>query len=112
MSKYWEKMDKSLEKYQLFEGDIVLAMDRPIISTGLKISEIKATDTPALLVQRVARIRSSVLPSSFILALLNHPIFTRKIESSKTETTIPHITLRDVKELNFPSSFRVAREIY
>ena len=102
LGKYWEKMDDSIEKYQLLEGDIVLAMDRPIISTGLKISEIKNTDLPALLVQRVARIRSSTLPPSFIMALLKHPIFTRKIESSKTETTIPHITLRNVKELQFP----------
>ena len=102
LGKYWENMDDSLEKYQLLEGDIVLAMDRPIISTGLKISEITPEDTPALLVQRVARIRSSLLPPSFILALLKHPIFIRTIESSKTETTIPHITLRNVKELQFP----------
>lgn len=102
LGKYWEKMDDSLEKYQLLEGDVVLAMDRPIISTGLKISEITTVDMPALLVQRVARIRSSKLPSSFILTLLKHPIFIRTIESSKTETTIPHITLRNVKELQFP----------
>jgi len=102
LGKYWEKMDESLEKYQLFEGDVVLAMDRPIISTGLKISEITTEDMPALLVQRVARIRSSKLPSSFILTLLKHPIFIKTIESSKTETTIPHITLRNVKELQFP----------
>ncbi len=102
LGKYWENMGDSLEKYQLLEGDIVLAMDRPIISTGLKISEITPEDIPALLVQRVARIRSSILPPSFILTLLKHPIFIRTIESSKTETTIPHITLRSVKELQFP----------
>ena len=34
--------------------------------------------------------------------LLKHPVFIRTIEASKTETTVPHITLRDVKELTFP----------
>lgn len=41
--------------YSLECGDIVLAMDRPWISTGLKVARIAASDLPALLVQRAAR---------------------------------------------------------
>ena len=40
-------------------GDIILAMDRPVISSGLKLGRVTPHDLPALLVQRVARIRAT-----------------------------------------------------
>jgi len=55
---YWpETSTNNLEQYWLKEGDIVLALDRPWISSGLKVAKIENQDTPSLLVQRVARIR-------------------------------------------------------
>ncbi len=39
---------KDFTEYQLREGDIVLGMDRPIISGGVRIAKIGATDIPLL----------------------------------------------------------------
>jgi type I restriction enzyme, S subunit len=46
------------QAYALSPGDLVLGMDRPFISEGTRLATIKETDVPALLVQRVARIRA------------------------------------------------------
>src|SRR5438132_6774103 len=46
-------------EYRLREGDIVLAMDRPWIDSGLKYASVRDTDLPSLLVQRVARLRGT-----------------------------------------------------
>src|SRR5690349_16431041 len=55
--KRWPTSDlDGLDNYWLQEGDIVLAMDRPWIEAGLKYSEMRESDLPALLVQRVTRI--------------------------------------------------------
>ena len=45
------------EHLLLNAGDIILAMDRPVVSAGLKLATVTDSDLPALLVQRVARIR-------------------------------------------------------
>src|SRR4051812_23556669 len=43
--------------FWLREGDVVLAMDRPWIESGLKYASVRRSDLPSLLVQRVARLR-------------------------------------------------------
>lgn len=42
-------------EYALWEGDVVIGMDRTFTGQGCKISEIKTCDLPSLLVQRVGR---------------------------------------------------------
>jgi type I restriction enzyme, S subunit len=51
-----ERIDEVLP-YQLEQNDVILAMDRPWIAAGLKYGVIYEHDLPALLVQRVARLR-------------------------------------------------------
>src|SRR5262249_55848478 len=46
-----------VEEFALRADDIVIAMDRPWISEGFKVARIEKADLPALLVQRVARLR-------------------------------------------------------
>ena len=60
-AKRWpvERCD-GLRDYLLQEGDVVLAMDRPWIPAGLKFAKVRAGDHPALLVQRVARLRRTL----------------------------------------------------
>jgi len=48
---------KSYAKYQVFSGDLILALTRPYIATGLKISRCPDSYNGALLNQRVAAIR-------------------------------------------------------
>ena len=87
--------------FQLEAGDVVLAMDRPWISQGFKIAQVQSGDTPALLVQRVARIRRhNATSNDFLFHLLRHPYFARRCRP--TETTIPHISPNDLKSFVFP----------
>jgi type I restriction enzyme, S subunit len=46
-----------VSEFSLRVGDVVIAMDRPWISEGFKIAQIQNDDCPALLVQRVSRLR-------------------------------------------------------
>ncbi len=57
-AKRWPADDVSqYEPYLLRSGDVILAMDRPWIEAGLKYTALTEHDVPALLVQRVARLR-------------------------------------------------------
>ena len=90
-----------VETFQLQAGDIVMAMDRPWISGGFKLSQVDAADCPMLLVQRVARIRpKSDVANEYLFAVLSHVAFTR--HSKPTETTVPHISPKDIRSFAFP----------
>lgn len=92
-----EDQYSELERYQLIEGDIVVAMDRPWISTGFKTARIGKQDIPSLLVQRVARIRAKKpLSNNYLFCLLNQGSFARHCKP--TETTIPHISPVELRE--------------
>jgi type I restriction enzyme S subunit len=98
----WPKSKMAgLEEFSLEVGDVVIAMDRPWISEGFKIARVQPEDCPALLVQRVARLRGGKkLPNAFLFHLLNQPAFTRHCRP--TETTIPHISPNDIRSFAFP----------
>jgi len=92
-----------LQKYShLFinEGDIILAMDRPIISSGLKIAKAKKSDLPCVLVQRVARFKDfeNLIPD-YLYLLLNDVSFINYIQPNQTGSDIPHISGKQI--LNF-----------
>jgi len=54
---YWsrERLGE-VSRFMLGAGDVVLGMDRPWISSGIRVAELTKNDTPALLLQRVCRI--------------------------------------------------------
>jgi type I restriction enzyme, S subunit len=85
------------------ESDLILGMDRPIISTGLKLASVKQSDLPALLVQRVARIRSSeAVLTPFLHLALQLPRFIPHLLGSQTGTQLPHITLAGIRSFTVP----------
>jgi type I restriction enzyme S subunit len=90
---------KNLARFKIKAGDVVVAMDRPWISSGFKIVLIADGDPECLLVQRVARLRpkSYFLPN-FLYTLLASDAFKRHCKP--TETTIPHISPNDFR--SFP----------
>jgi type I restriction enzyme S subunit len=94
----WPKDQCSLlDRFQLIQGDIVVAMDRPWISSGFKTARITEHDVPSLLVQRVARIRAKApLSNNYLFSLLNQGSFARHCKP--TETTIPHISPIELRE--------------
>jgi type I restriction enzyme, S subunit len=93
---YWpKKLLLGLEKYLLEANDVVLAMDRPWISSGLKICTVDAFGPGSLLVQRTARLRATEVEQYFLYAHLKDSSFTRHCKP--TETTVPHISIKDIQ---------------
>jgi type I restriction enzyme, S subunit len=91
-----------LDTYFLQERDIVLAMDRSWVKAGLKIAQIKGSDLPLLLVQRVARLRGSrTLDTDFLYHVLSTERFVEYVKEVQTETAVPHISARQIKEYTF-----------
>jgi type I restriction enzyme S subunit len=96
-----ERLLPGYEHLFVASTDIILAMDRPVISTGLKLARVRSDDLPALLVQRVARIRprSNDLVE-FIWLVVQTPRFLAHILQGQVGTQLPHITLRDIRDFD------------
>jgi type I restriction enzyme S subunit len=91
------KLAADYSEYALDDGDIVIAMDRPIISTGLKVARITQADVGSLLVQRVARyVSSEFADGNFVWHLINSQFFIDHAISQSTGTDLPHISSNDI----------------
>ena len=89
-------------QYRLCEGDVILAMDRPWIEAGLKYAAVRRSDLPALLVQRVARLRgSSRLDTGFLKWVIGSQAFTDHVLAVQTGTAVPHISGAQIKSFEF-----------
>jgi type I restriction enzyme S subunit len=101
--KRWPGNDtKDYERYELCDGDVVLAMDRPWIKAGLKHATIAADDLPCLLVQRTARLRGGVnLDNRFLKLLIGSSAFTSHILGVQTGIGVPHISGQQIKDFEF-----------
>ena len=91
LTMYWRK-DDSLKPFLMQPGDIVVAMDGALIGRSLAV--VEESDTPSYLVQRVARIRSKM--NNLIFQWISSDKFARHIDSRKTSTAIPHMTIKDI----------------
>ncbi len=90
-------MAADYEEYRLNAGDIVLAMDRPVISTGLKIAVVDEGSAGALLVQRVAKIVAQGLTTThFVWHLMNSKLFLDHALDRATGGDLPHISANDI----------------
>ncbi|MGB1292196.1 MAG: restriction endonuclease subunit S, partial [Pseudoalteromonas sp.] len=97
-TKYFPQ-EKLEEHSNLFihEGDIILAMDRPIISTGLKLARAKKQDLPCVLVQRVTRFTNfDGLHPDYLFLLLRDIAFSNYIQPNQTGSDIPHISGKQI----------------
>lgn len=100
ISEYWPT-SKGLENYLLEENDIVIQMDGALI--GKSYAKISSENLPALLVQRVTRVRNSKVNSEFVYQKIQRD-FLKHISGIKTETAVPHLSLNDVRnfEIDLP----------
>jgi type I restriction enzyme S subunit len=93
------------DNYSAFElqiGDIVLGMDRPIIQTGTRVATVGEADVPALLLQRVARIRPTAdLRSEFLELLLAGKSFADYLTPIFTGISVPHLSPEQIKSFRF-----------
>jgi type I restriction enzyme S subunit len=101
--KRWPANDtKEYERYELCEGDVVLAMDRPWVKAGLKHATIAADDLPCLLVQRTARLRGGPnLENPFLKLLIGSSAFSSHILGVQTGIGVPHISGQQIKDFEF-----------
>jgi type I restriction enzyme, S subunit len=103
--KRWRRVeDDGLAAFELAAGDIVLAMDRPWIPAGLKWARVSEADLPALLVQRVARLRAhpNVLDQRFLGTLIASPAFSQHVLRVQAGNTVPHISGAHIGSFHFP----------
>lgn len=98
-----EQKVREFDRFRLNVGEIVLSLDRPLISTGLKIAVVEERDMPCLLLQRVARFQ--LVPDSvtrdFLLLWLKSPLFTGAINPGRSNG-VPHISTKQVEALTLP----------
>lgn len=90
------------ERFELSEGDILVTLDRPVISTGVKVARVTATDVPSLLLQRVARVQflTNQLCPDYLFAWLRSPWFVSAIDPGRSNG-VPHISPKDVERIPF-----------
>jgi len=90
------------QKYQLEVDDIVIAMDRTWVKAGMKFSKITSEDLPALLVQRVARLRSlKSINSDYLYHLVGSKLFESYVLSIQTGLGVPHISGKQIQSFSF-----------
>ena len=90
------------EKCHLRAADVVLAMDRPWIDAGLKWAVVSKDDVPALLVQRVARLRgTTTLAHEFVRYVIGSPEFEAYIQPIVTGVNVPHISGSQIEDFRF-----------
>jgi type I restriction enzyme S subunit len=100
---YPDSEGDKFKDFELSKGDILISLDRPIISTGLKIAIVVEQDLPSLLVQRVGRVRSSLLKVKplFLFNWFNSSLFVDRIAPGRSNG-IPHISTKEVEIMLFP----------
>ena len=96
------EMRSELEKFDLAEGDILISLDRPIISTGVKVARVTRNDLPSLLLQRVGRVnfRTDKLSPDYFFMWLRSPHYVNAIDPGRSNG-VPHISPKDVERINF-----------
>jgi type I restriction enzyme, S subunit len=96
------KMANEFERFSLYENDIVLSLDRPFISTGLKLARVQASDLPALLLQRVAcpRITDAGVDADYLYLWFQSPEFERQADPGRSNG-VPHISTKAVEKMAF-----------
>lgn len=95
---YWPKNKLiGFESLLLKEEDIAIAMDRPWISSGIRVHKITKDDLPALLLQRVGRIRvKSHITSSYLYETLRTSLFLNYFEPILSGISVPHISFEQI----------------
>ncbi|MBM6498392.1 restriction endonuclease subunit S [Flavobacterium macrobrachii] len=100
---YLGNVDK-LQKYFVKEDDLVLGMDGSKV--GKNVALIKKDDENAILIQRVARLRSN---SKSNIRYIYQQVFSKKfhdyVDIVNTSSGIPHISSQQIKDfkIGFPS---------
>ncbi|MCP4487235.1 MAG: hypothetical protein GY820_07945 [Gammaproteobacteria bacterium] len=90
--------------YVLNNGDVLISLDRPIISSGIKVARVRADDVPALLVQRVGRflIDPGKMDADYLYAYLQTEMFISEITGHDQSLGVPHISPIQIEGIEIP----------
>ncbi len=94
-TRWWSNLTEELKEYYLKTDDVLIAMDGNV-STNFAL--IKKEDLPLLLVQRVACLRSKVVPQQLIWYIIKTHHFSSYMNAIKTGTTISHVSAHQIGE--------------
>lgn len=100
ITSYWPTITPDIKKYILELDDIVIAMDGSLV--GKSFALVSNKDLPALLLQRVARLRSRDVSQKYLKEWICSHYFTQHCDSVKTVTAIPHISPEDIRSYRMP----------
>jgi type I restriction enzyme S subunit len=91
-------------RYKLEAGDILISLDRPLISSGIKIARVSPEDLPALLLQRVGRLllKPGVVDTDFLYGFLQSSRFMRALSGHEQSLGVPHVSPGQVESVAFP----------
>ena len=102
VKRYPARDAKKYQEFALAEDDVVLAMDRPWVSAGLKRAQLQSDDLPCLLVQRTARLRGKAsLDNRFLYHLIGTQRFIAHLVGNQTGLGVPHISGQQIKDFQF-----------
>ena len=93
--KRWSEPFERASEYSLMADDIVIGMDGSRV--GKNRAQVKASDLPLLLAQRVACVRHNELSiQSFLYYQIFNDKFEKYIKAVQTGTSIPHVSLKQI----------------
>jgi hypothetical protein len=100
ITQHWPAVTRELTRYSMMAGDLVISMDGSLV--GRSFAQLEESDLPALLLQRVARIRATELDVSYLRQFVGGDQFIKYVDSVKTVTAIPHISPSDIRRFAIP----------
>jgi len=95
--------EKKYLDYLLDEGDIVIAMTRPVLRNALKVARVKGKDSGSLLNQRVGRIQPlKAVNKEFLYCLFESRIVSESIEKIIFGSDPPNISGTQIESIEVP----------
>ncbi len=95
-----EKFTNTHKKYLLQEGDVVMALTRPILDNKLKIAKIKKEDTPCFINQRVAKlVTKNNFNVFYAYYIFQMPFFVNRMNVAMAGTDPPNLGNGDLEKI-------------
>lgn len=101
---YWDVESESVPSgFGLEAGDLVFGMDRPFVGEGVRVAAISGGDTPALLLQRVMRIRpKEEAGRGYMRYVMSTDAFLSYLVPLFTGVSVPHVSEWQVRKFKMP----------
>jgi type I restriction enzyme, S subunit len=101
---YWNAEAAPIpSEFNLEAGDLVFGMDRPFVGGGVRVAAISGEDLPALLLQRVMRIRpNDEAGRGYMRYVMSTDAFFNYLEPLFTGVSVPHVSEWQVRKFKMP----------